>query len=429
MTRAQRLSCMGRVGMIAGVILFVVSGARANEANYQQYIIGDRASGMGGAVCAIAEAIDACYNNPAGLAQMRNNSVSLSASLYGFDRYGADDALYPNENLRTDSFLTIPSCMGTVFNMGTNATVAFAVLVPNKNSISEIVGLWDEQHFYNFYIDDQTLWAGPSLGYQLLPELSIGASIFGVYRTYSCFENVYIGNYDYSEAYNLKYSNVGLLSLLGAQYRPDDRWNFGMTFQTPSMNLWGDGKFETHEALAQDLYQDSSVNYAEDMDSDNHIPAKITAGVGWQKPKNYAFEADVSYHLPTSFTRLEGVFETGDEAIVNVRRESVVDTNIGAEYYILGTYPVRGGFFTSLSSAPDLDVTETGSPAQIDLYGLTTSVGVEKERVTMNLGLSYAFGYGKDFGWSTSDDDELDVTIVEAKENHLFLFLTTSYLF
>ncbi len=428
MRRISYSICAGGA-VFAAAFLFLATFARANEANYQEYIVGDRAAGMGGAACAIAESLDACFFNPAGLARIRHNSVSVSASLYGFDKYGESDSLYPGEDLSTDSFLTIPSSMGTVIAIGSNSAVAFSVFIPNKTLISEIVAFWDQQHFFNFYIDDQTLWVGPSFGFAISPELSFGASLFGVYRTYSHFESVYLGNYAVSQSYNLKHQNVGLLSLLGAQYSPDDRWHFGLTCQTPSLNVWGDGKFEGHYALADDTFSEVEAEYAENMKSDNHIPAEFKAGVAWIKPRHYGAAADVTYHLPTSFARVEGEFKSGKEALLITQRSSVVDMNVGCEYYVRGTYPIRGGFFTSFSSATDPDIDHPEYPAQIDLYGVTASVGVEKERITMNIGMSYAFGSGRALGWDVEDRESLVRSIVDANSSHLFLFLNTAYLF
>ncbi len=429
MRRIAYSGCVAGIAVVGAIFLLFAARSLANEANYQEYNVGDRASGMGGAACAIAESLDACFYNPAGLAWVRNNSVSVSASLYGFDKYGESDSLYPGEDLSTDAFMTIPSSMGSVIALGSNSAVAFSVFVPNKTLISEIVAYWDEQHFFNFYVDDQTLWVGPSFGCALSPELSVGASLFGVYRTYSHFESVYLGNYEVSQSYNLKHQNVGILSLLGMQYTPGDRWHFGLTCQTPSVNIWGDGKFEGHYALATEGGSQSEADYAENMDSDNHLPAKFSAGAAWMKPKSYGVAADLTYHLPTSFARVDGVFESGKEASLIAHRAAVVDMNVGCEYYVRGTYPVRGGFFTSFSTAPDPDIEHADYPAQIDLYGLTASVGVEQERITMNIGVSYAFGNGSALGWDIDNDEELVRTVVDAKSSHLFLFLNTAYLF
>jgi len=60
------------------------AGVLADDMNYQNYIVGDRAPGMGGAVAASADSVDAAYYNPSGLARSPGNQLSVSANLYGF---------------------------------------------------------------------------------------------------------------------------------------------------------------------------------------------------------------------------------------------------------------------------------------------------------------------------------------------------------
>src|ERR1035437_870784 len=105
------------VWMLA-VGLVMASAAWATDSRYQTYIVGDRAAGMGGAVVSIADSVDACYYNPAGLTQVKSSTVSLSANLYGFQLYHVENGLLPGENVQGDSFVTIPSTMGGIWKYG-----------------------------------------------------------------------------------------------------------------------------------------------------------------------------------------------------------------------------------------------------------------------------------------------------------------------
>ena len=69
----------------------LASAGWATDSKYQTYIVGDRAAGMGGAVVSIADSVDACYYNPAGLTEVKSRSRNMSimpmAAILGFERW------------------------------------------------------------------------------------------------------------------------------------------------------------------------------------------------------------------------------------------------------------------------------------------------------------------------------------------------------
>jgi len=76
-----------KITMAGLASFFLICGCpfsiRADNGNYQNYLVGDRAAGMGGAVTASTNNLDACYYNPSGLANVTGSRISLSVSLYG----------------------------------------------------------------------------------------------------------------------------------------------------------------------------------------------------------------------------------------------------------------------------------------------------------------------------------------------------------
>ena len=83
----ERLSMSKRNGIrrlrMTGLIAVCsAAGAWAGEANYQPYVVGERAAGMGGAVAATADGMDACFYNPAGLGHETRDSISVNGTLY-----------------------------------------------------------------------------------------------------------------------------------------------------------------------------------------------------------------------------------------------------------------------------------------------------------------------------------------------------------
>lgn len=419
--------------LIIGAVLLCSMGARANEANYQQYVIGDRAAGMGGAGSALGTALDAAYYNPAGLAYTKQRTISVSASLYGWQRYRSERALYPDEDLQTSSFITVPPAMGLVFFAAPETAVGLAAFVPYNYSMSDIIAFPQSKNFYNASMNDQTIMVGPSAAHAFSKEFSVGLGVYGVYRNLSSFQSTYLNEYSYSGSRNLKYKTFSMIGNTGLQYRPTDNWRFGAAVQSPSFGIWGNGEYEANESYNYNGKMENNFIHADNMNAEYRIPVKFTVGAGWEKEKVCGFGLDVNWHLANSYNRLSGhsdINENNEPLTAEYVNQGVVDVNLGGEYYIASAYPIRAGFYTTRSSAPDVDLEKEDYPAQINEYGVTFSIGRELEQVLMSVGVNYVFGSGDSFGYTVDPDtQEVVRAVTTAKESQFYLFFNTSYMF
>lgn len=419
--------------VVVGVFALCLPSGKANEANYQQYVIGDRAAGMGGAGSALGTALDAAYYNPAGLAYTKQRTISVSASLYGWQRYRSERALYPDEDLQTSSFITVPPAMGLVFFAAPETAIGLAAFVPYNYSMSEIIAFPKDKNFYNASLNDQTIQVGPSIAHAFSKEFSIGVGVYGVYRSASTFQSTYLNPYSYSASQNIKYKTFGMLGNAGLQYRPTDHWRFGAVVQSPTFDIWGNGEYEANESYSHNGAMANNFIHADNMKAEYRIPAKFTVGAGWEKEKVCGFGLDINWHLANSYNRLSGHPDLPDnqenlsEEYIN---QAVVDANLGGEYYIARAYPIRAGFYTSRSAAPDVNLEKEEYPAQINEYGVTFSVGRELENVMMSIGVNYILGSGDSFGYTVDPaTQEVVRAITTAKESQFYLFFNTSYMF
>lgn len=407
-------------------LMLLAATAWATDSRYQTYIVGDRAAGMGGAVVSIADSVDASYYNPAGLTQVKSSTVSLSANLYGFQLYHIENGLFPGENVQGNSFVTIPSTMGGIWKYGPELSLAFSALVPDRSSYNEIVAYHGSQHIYQFNVDDQTIWVGPSAAYRISPSLSLGGSLFGVYRSFNEDISLFYEDFDASYARGRKFNDVALAAVLGMQYRPGRDWNIGLTLQPPTAHLYDSGKTMEH-ILGRNIVS-NNFYYTEDVKTDNQLPTKIALGIGRQVKSDYAFGLDLTYHLPTSYNLQQWQVQ-GQQAYARIVRSPVLDLNLGGEYYIRKIYPVRAGFFTGFSSVPEVNENESYASANVDTYGLTMSVGREVNNVAFNVGVNYIFGRGYDLGYELDAQNKPVQTVVNAWEQQILLTVNTSYYF
>lgn len=413
-----------RGGWRWGIAVVLLMPALAGEANYQPYSVGERAPGMGGAVCATAEGMDAAFYNPAGLGRVKRDSISVNGTFYGLQHYSTDDSLFPGEALGVDSFITIPAGISGVHRLGDGLVGAFSVFVPSQSSAKEIRAFAERQHFYNSSYDEQTLWAGPALGWQVNDRLTLGAAAYLVYQNVTQFNNLYWGDYAYAYAVNYDYMTWGLVASAGAQFKLTEQWSLGLTLQSPSVALYGSGKWQEHGLMADGRPSNADYVYMDDLDAVNGLPLQFKLGLAWQMPKKASVGVDVTHHFARSYDALS----KGDLAL-DRHREAVTDVQAGIEYYVGGRYPVRAGAFTSFSAAPEVDVQDLYALSHVDLYGLTASVGMESEHVVVNLGLNYIFGSGQAIGRSFNATHILQSAVVHTDEQALYLFFTTAYLF
>ena len=413
--------------VVLSIVAGLVATARADDMNYQNYIIGDRAPGMGGAVAASADSVDAAYYNPAGLAHSRSNQVSVSASLYGVQERRIENAFGPGEDLDARSFVTVPSAVGSVYRLGPSLVGAFSVLVPYDYSAHEMASDGELGHRNLYSAQDRVLWVGPSVGWTAGPDLSLGVSVFGVYRTLSRFISIYWQDEALLYSDDQKIDALSAVVLLGAQYRLAEHWRAGLVLQPPSQPILGSGSFQAQAVAGSGTGDDGNSSFAADLDARYDMPGRMTVGLGWNDAR-WGCGLDVTHHFALQYVAFKGWDEGGNRVRQESEADAVTDINLGAEYVYLDRYPLRAGFFTSFSAAPEAEVGATHRTGGTDLYGVTASVGRRGPSILTNVGISYVMGSGEALGWEESGG-EAQQSVVDAEERQCYLFLNTSHVF
>ncbi len=413
-----------RVMVLVGWFLVVVLPGLGGEGNYRDYLVGDRAAGMGGAAVAQAISVEAAYYNPAGLPHTGRNEVALFATVYGFSNFQVRDGWDRGRDIDIDSVLVIPTAFGSVWSLDETWAVAFSIFVPRQEKANDLEAFPRQNEFYKYHKDDQTLWVGPSAGFRYSESVSFGVSLFGVYRTQTFFrDQLWADGTSYST--DLQYDDMSVLPLFGVQYQHDRNLSLGATLQPQSLHLTGSGEYLEKAVLPDG---EVLVSYLDDAKSRNTTPARASIGGAYSQPGEWTVALDLIYHFPASYNRLEGDDQLGFRRLYPIKHNSVVDVSLGGEYYLAERYAVRAGLFTSYSSTPafrPLDPRTTSYPPQIDKYGVSASIGREHESTTLHLGFSYTWGSGSFRGW----DEEGQQMRARAKESHLALFVGSSYLF
>lgn len=268
---------------------------------------------------------------------------------------------------------------------------------------------------------------GPSLGYRVHERLTLGASVFVAYVMSSMSRSLYWGDHAVSASSYFRLRTFEALCSIGAQMQLTERWFTGLALTMPSLTLAGDGVYQQQASIFDDQTSEQIFVYGDGLDASYSLPMKATMGLGFREQGRYAAGLDVTYHAPASTKVLSGRLNTGEEGETVFHRNWVLDVNLGGELYVAKNYPVRAGFFTSQSAMRESDLGHYAIPS-IDLYGLTASVAREARSVILELGVNYTFGKGRSFGWTELESVAPEREVV-AREQNIYIFLNTSYMF
>jgi len=393
--------------LVLASMSLAATAAFATDGRYREYVVGERAGGMGGAAIAEAANVDAIFYNPAGLAHSQSDSISLSANLYGVQNYKTKGGLDWGDDDKSDSFVTIPGAMGGVSRLSDEWVAGFGAFAPKQEKRHLIAS--DSQHvnFTHGDYNDQTLWLGPAIAWSPKgSRFAFGAGLFAVYRDCSISQSALkSGNYSMNTALDMK--ALGVLASVGAQVDLGDGWSAGVNLQSPNVRVWDEGTLSVDVATGDREYVDGGV-YSRDVRVDNYIPWQLAAGIGRSEPGLWGFALDAIYHPSKNFDLMRWDID-GRSVEQSMHLHSVLDVSLGGEYIVAKRYPIRAGAYTAFSAirVPDDPNNTDFITTDVDMYGLTFSVGRRTELMSINVGIDYAFGSGHDLSDNSLGIDKI----------------------
>jgi len=391
--------------------------ARADEYHYNNVLIGDRASGMGGAYTAISDDPTGLYYNPAGIVYAHGNNLSASVNAFHSSTTTYKKALGGNDWKRESSTL-LPNFFGVVQPLG-GGMVGFSYAVPDSTLEdqdqtftglpSSLPGVTITRYVINFNNKDSTYNLGPSYAIKLSDNLSVGGTLYYHYRERETINNQLInldtGQYQWSNTY-YQTDEKGVRPILGLTWSPADRLALGLTLTTVYIR---ESKTTSQVTLKDITYDGNTVSRTVIQSTDKRdFPLSATVGAAWFASDKLLVSGDLAYH-----GKSEDVFVGKKEAVWNWA--------LGAEYYMSANWAVRAGLYSNLANTPTVKSGGTNQPEHIDLYGGSASLSYFTGNSATTFGLSYSQGSGKTqlFGNDTS--------IQDTDRSALMLFLSASY--
>jgi long-chain fatty acid transport protein len=381
-----------QVFMVMSLFLVIVQGAAvADEFHYNNFLIGDRAAGMGGAYTAISDDPSGLYYNPAGIVYSTGRSLSASLNAYYTMTKKYDNVIGGNGWERNSTSL-LPNFFGIIQPLG-DFKFGFSYAVPDSakedqdqtftGSFPTTLGSPAETYTVNFNNEDNTYLFGPSIAKELANNLSAGITLYLYHRSSQSILNQHIvledGRYEWSNQY-IEQVERGFKPIVGLMFTPVEKLSLGLSVGRTF--VYG------YSMSSQVIFKDANALTANDFtitdDSDTtkrDHPWEVRVGAAYFPSDSLLLSFDTAYYTKVSDP-------------VKGDRVSVVNAAVGAEYFWSKSWAVRGGLFTNIANTPELDPSRSNQEEKVDLYGMSLSVSNFTRNTSITFGGNLSTGSG-----------------------------------
>ncbi len=388
---------MKKIGFV--VLLFLVATVSyADDFHYENVIIGDRASGMGGAYIAISDDASGMYYNPSGVAYSVGRNLSASVNAY-HNLEKKFEGVIGSYGWKRRSSSLIPNFFGIIQPIGTiKVGLSYAVPDSIKEDQDQVffrVNPNVDRYVINLNNDDNTYNVGVTVAKDLTKNFAMGLTMYLHRRETQLVFNQFVERtspaaYEWTNNY-LETSETGIKPVLGFMFSPIDKLSLGLKL---SKVFIFDSNSVYQETLSRNGYNSPPTNLANvtpsatflTTDKKRKYPYNIGFGVAYFPSNSLIISGDINYYSKVD----DDVF--GD-------KKAVLNIALGTEYYFSKSWAMRAGIFTNGSNSPDLPViTRTAFspiPEDTDIYGGSLSISRFTRNTSVTLGGSFSYGTGK----------------------------------
>ncbi len=397
----------------------------AAYANFNSVLIGEQASGMGGAYTAMSgDSSSSGFYNPASLVKLTGADISASVTVFKkFDTaYGANDNLVDaGERVNRGFFRTIPSAVGNVYRWKKWA-FGFSLIVPDYDFFSgNIANTPTTQSFLNY--TDESLWNGIVGSYKASPNESFGLSIYYTARSLirsSLDRQVISPSHEIITTEEKSINHNAIVVILGYLWEINEKWSFGASVRPPGMNIHGEGSY--YLAVTDTNNLPSQIDKTINTSASTYIPPRYALGFVYKPTSRLTLSMDGVYFSGHSYRDMDLI-----EASDLITHQDTFNFAIGMQYYFEQPKMAwRFGLFTNHSSHPTpYDNPTERVPESLDMYGFSSNLSFySTEHSRYTLGGYYSGGNGYSVQRTGNGFARLE------KSHHIFtLLISTSYQF
>lgn len=328
--------------ILSNIILLLLIGTPVFSGGFQINEHGARAMSMAGAFTGLANDPSTIYYNPAGLTRL--NSTQLM---------GGFTYIKPNATFRGPSPSIEESSLADRFFNPINfyATHRLSQKWGIGIGVNNPYGLgtnWDDNWVGRFMAIDTeivTFFINPSVGYEIMPGLSVGAGLIFAYGDVIIKRAQDLAPFNQEAVIEMKGDGTGWGFSAGVLYQPVELISFGLSYRSEvSFDFEGDAKVKAIDPL-KPLIPSGSIT------APLTTPQNITFGVALFPMKELIVSADFQYIGWTSYDKLEVTFADGNPQtgvkpyVASSERdfENAWIARLGAEYKLFDGFDLRGG--------------------------------------------------------------------------------------
>ena len=208
----------------------------ADDLHYNNLLIGDRASGLGGAYTAISDDASGMFYNPAGIVFTENLQLSASANaLYRTELVYKDVLNGSDWKRKSDNIVPNYFGMTTKFGPGYLGFSYAVTDFENEDQDSEFTNIPDVSVFViNLINNDKTTKFGPTYAQKLNDEWDFGITLYWHERDRDLTNNQFIrldnGLFEWQNVF-FETSESGYEPIIGLMWSPDDSLSFGLSLR------------------------------------------------------------------------------------------------------------------------------------------------------------------------------------------------------
>ena len=414
-----------RLSKLAMVCLLCISHiSLADEFHYNNILIGDRASGMGGAYTAISDDASGMFYNPAGIIYVTDRNFSASVNAYTAQTKTYDNVIGGQPFVRKSSAL-LANYFGIVKPIG-NYKFGFSYAVPDSvgedlnQTIRNVPATIQYDYTINLSNRDNTYNWGPSLAMAINSDLALGLTLYVHQREVLIIQNQFVARqdstYQWSNSY-FKLSESGLKPIVGITWSPVEKLSLGATLSTIFL-------FNSNSTFQYTCADTLSTTNCSNISPIKTTPFQTLAFASSTVTRKYplrvavgaAYFANSNLLLSSDFT-----FHTAVADPVYGDKVATLDAAFGTEYYLSKKWAVRGGLFTNVANTPPIVAGVTNIEEHINLYGGSLSFTHFSGDSSVTIGGNISYGKGQ---------AQIGTSIDEVQSASTFgwtMFLSSSY--
>lgn len=381
----------------SGLVACTIALPKAAAADTEEgFYYSDDAALVAGAVTAWTRDSGAIWYNPAGLAASGRTQLSLNGTIYALKIRRVPDALrttFPGVGQRSvaiesSDIMSAPHATTFVKPLSDTFAIAIGIYITKRDvrtssNTLEIPGPATPQ----FPIDAQfrqhldtaleltKYQLGPAFGWQIAPNVRIGASLF---LTYTKTSGLAVFEIDgtatagdprqtafITSTQHATISELGLVSMIGVQWDPAPDWHLGATIRTPELRFSASGAGSQIDATADTVSgTGAGLAFQKLTDADVGsagltVPPRLVVGVSHEASRRVIVSAEGDV--------LPGI----EVAATNTKTRTVVNGRAGVRVGLTDTLFMGVGVF----SDRDRQVLGPGlTEERIDRYGVTAGL-------------------------------------------------------